>query len=182
MSAELVVFYLSDSKIIFLNFGFYAIYLLNLQVIFYEALKDLTKFDKHKYLQNSDLHLYVNSSSIEGLLLGGLAAGKLCLFMLNKIVWQSLATYSGSKKFSASLCLVIITAIVLQVLVHILQRPWMRSWQDCKYKDPPLGTILCAGCSFVYIAYYGWGLLCGLTYNISRAFISEISLPLCNFV
>nr|CAD1837937.1 unnamed protein product [Ananas comosus var. bracteatus] len=48
------------------------VYSLDLQVTFYEALKDLTEFGKQKYLPNSDLHV---SSTFEGLLLGGLAGG-----------------------------------------------------------------------------------------------------------
>ncbi|KAF8399593.1 hypothetical protein HHK36_015461 [Tetracentron sinense] len=43
-----------------------------LMVTFYEALKDLTEYGKQRWLPNSDCYL---NSSIEGLLLGGLAGG-----------------------------------------------------------------------------------------------------------
>jgi len=44
-----------------------------LQVTFYEGLKDLTQYGKQKWFTNSSYHV---NSSLEGLLLGGLAGGK----------------------------------------------------------------------------------------------------------
>lgn len=41
-----------------------------LQVMFYEALKDLTEHGKQRWMPNSDVN-----SSLEGLVLGGLAGG-----------------------------------------------------------------------------------------------------------
>jgi len=43
-----------------------------LQVMFYEALKDLTEYAKQKWIPSLDHHI---NSSVEGLLLGGLAGG-----------------------------------------------------------------------------------------------------------
>ncbi|KAH7528863.1 hypothetical protein FEM48_Zijuj05G0123000 [Ziziphus jujuba var. spinosa] len=43
-----------------------------LMVVFYEALKDLTEYGKQKWSTNSNFHV---SSSLEGLVLGGLAGG-----------------------------------------------------------------------------------------------------------
>ena len=41
------------------------------QVMFYEALKDFTEYGKQRWMPNSDVN-----SSLEGLVLGGLAGGK----------------------------------------------------------------------------------------------------------
>lgn len=46
-----------------------------LQVMFYEALKDLTECGKQKWMPGSD---YFINSSTEGLVLGGLAGGMCC--------------------------------------------------------------------------------------------------------
>ena len=43
-----------------------------MQVMFYEGLKDLTEFGKQKYIRDPNFHF---NSSVEGLLLGGLAGG-----------------------------------------------------------------------------------------------------------
>ena len=48
------------------------------QVTFYEAMKELTKYGKTKYLPNSDLDV---SNSFEGLVLGGLAGGMSALLL-----------------------------------------------------------------------------------------------------
>jgi hypothetical protein len=45
------------------------------QVMFYEALKDVTEYGRQKWIPNSSWHV---NSSVEGLLLGGLAGG-MCL-------------------------------------------------------------------------------------------------------
>lgn len=42
------------------------------QVMFYEALKDATEYGKQKWIHNPKYHA---NSSVEGLLLGGLAGG-----------------------------------------------------------------------------------------------------------
>lgn len=44
--------------------------------MFYEALKDLTEYGKHKWSPNPD---YNFNSSLEGLVLGGLAGGMCCI-------------------------------------------------------------------------------------------------------
>ncbi|OVA02144.1 Mitochondrial substrate/solute carrier [Macleaya cordata] len=43
-----------------------------LMVTFYEALRDFTEYEKQSWLPNTDIHV---NSSVEGLLLGGLAGG-----------------------------------------------------------------------------------------------------------
>ncbi|KAL6175429.1 hypothetical protein ACLB2K_052070 [Fragaria x ananassa] len=43
-----------------------------LMVMFYEGLKDLTEYGKKKYIHNQNFHI---NSSLEGLILGGLAGG-----------------------------------------------------------------------------------------------------------
>lgn len=57
----------------------YIFFWLSLQVMFYEALKDLTRYGKQKWAPDSN---YGVGSSFEGLLLGGLAGGKFCNWIL----------------------------------------------------------------------------------------------------
>lgn len=40
--------------------------------MFYEAMKDLTEYGKHRWIPSSNWHV---NSSLEGLVLGGLAGG-----------------------------------------------------------------------------------------------------------
>lgn len=49
-----------------------------MQVMFYEGLKDLTEYGKKKYMHNQNFHI---NSSLEGLILGGLAGGMCTLLM-----------------------------------------------------------------------------------------------------
>lgn len=56
--------------LLYFLFKFISLYIL--QVTFYEALKDLSDFGKRNFFSHSNYNV---NSSVEGLLLGGLAGG-----------------------------------------------------------------------------------------------------------
>lgn len=80
---------ISCFKIVILFFGTF-------QVMFYEALKDLTEHGKQKWVPNPDYHI---NGSLEGLLLGGLAGGMCCTYASSYIV-QLLFSPSRSHSLS----------------------------------------------------------------------------------
>lgn len=51
--------------------------------MFYEGLKDLTEYGKKKCIRNPNFHI---NSSLEGLILGGLAGG-MCTLLLYHPAW-----------------------------------------------------------------------------------------------
>lgn len=60
--------------------------------MFYEGLKDLTEYGKKKIMPNST---YQINSTMEGLLLGGLAGGMLLDYALLSIIHLELKIVSG---------------------------------------------------------------------------------------
>lgn len=82
--------------------------------MFYEALKDVTEYGKQRWISGPNWDV---NSSLEGLVLGGLAGGMLFAF------------HSLSKLFRINN---LWFQIFIQVSVHISLLPWMSLKQDCK--------------------------------------------------
>lgn len=122
-----------------------------LQVMFYEALKDLTEYGKQRWIPS--LNSYVNIS-IEGLVLGGLAGGMRLASLLSPVkpIWVVCDLIQRSILLDAGS----LFSYIVQVLVHISPLPWMLSKQGCKCRDPQQGIItfylsFCGdACAFVY--------------------------------
>lgn len=56
-----------------------------LQVVFYEGLKDLTEYGKQNYIRDPKFRI---NSSVEGLILGGLAGGMCLAYTLSYYLVQ----------------------------------------------------------------------------------------------
>ncbi|KAF9598027.1 hypothetical protein IFM89_023713 [Coptis chinensis] len=80
-------------------------------VTFYEALKDLTEYRKRKWLPLNDSHV---NSSLEGLLLGGLAGGKFCSWHMTMDIYILKALVRASA-FTSTSC---IEQCFIVVLIH----------------------------------------------------------------
>lgn len=97
--------------------------------MFYEALKDLTEYGKPRWVPSLDR--YINSS-VEGLILGGLAGG-----MCFPPAESKIACICIFQNYNLVCCFDVFFIVVqtVQVLVHISQLHWMSSKQECKYRD-----------------------------------------------
>ncbi|KAK9118870.1 hypothetical protein Scep_016963 [Stephania cephalantha] len=110
-----------------------------LMVTFYEAFKDLTDYGKQRWLLDADFHV---NSSLEGLLLGGLAGGMCLLFVFHKETVRF--KYAGLSAYLTTPLDVIKTRLQVQGSV-IRYDGWLdaiwRVWRDEGAKGMFRGSV-----------------------------------------